>query len=148
MYESALDIFSGKAHKAPPLDVKRTMLLNIVSRPWEKYFPRGSSQTDDFMALKMPSSVISMGSLATRSRSRSCTARPWPRGPGDGLRAEILRLARTNEESARMPNQHLRSPGEAVPLRLQVRHLKQRRRSGGGGRGWAMRRWSGGGGGG
>jgi hypothetical protein len=35
VYESARDFFNGKAHKDPPLDAKRTMLLNIVSRPWE-----------------------------------------------------------------------------------------------------------------
>ncbi len=31
IYESAKEIFSGKAHKASPIDKKRTMLLNIVS---------------------------------------------------------------------------------------------------------------------
>jgi hypothetical protein len=49
VYESALHIFSGKAHKASPLDIKHTMLLNIVSRPWEEHFLHGSSQADDFM---------------------------------------------------------------------------------------------------
>jgi len=35
IYVSAKEIFSGKAHKAPPIDKKRTMLLNIVNRPSE-----------------------------------------------------------------------------------------------------------------
>jgi hypothetical protein len=36
VYKSARNIFSGKAHKDPaPLDAKRTVLLNIVSQPWE-----------------------------------------------------------------------------------------------------------------
>jgi hypothetical protein len=35
VYKSAHDIFSGKAHKDPTLDAKCTMLLNIVSWPWE-----------------------------------------------------------------------------------------------------------------
>jgi hypothetical protein len=55
VYKSVLNIFSGKAHKAPLLDVKRTMLLNIISWPWEEYFLHGSSQADDFMALKKQS---------------------------------------------------------------------------------------------
>jgi hypothetical protein len=53
--KSALNIFRGKANKAAPLDVKHTMLLNIVSRPWEEYFLRGSSKADNFMALKKQS---------------------------------------------------------------------------------------------
>ena len=52
VYEPVLDIFSGKAHKAPNIDTKRNLLLNIVSRPWEEYFLRGSSQADDFKQLK------------------------------------------------------------------------------------------------
>jgi hypothetical protein len=52
VYKSTLVIFSGKAHKAPLLDVKHTLLLNFVSRPWEEYFPCGSTQADNFMALK------------------------------------------------------------------------------------------------
>ncbi len=101
------------------------------------------------MKLKKPSSVISTGSSATGLQRRSCTACPQPRGPADGLHVEIFCLARKNEENARMlsamANQHSSSPGEAVPLRLQVRRLNQRKRSGGGGRGWAMWCWSRGG---
>ena len=44
VYEPAFDIFNGKAHKSPPIDTKCTMLLNIVSRPLEEYFLRGTSQ--------------------------------------------------------------------------------------------------------
>jgi hypothetical protein len=44
--------FQRKAHKAAPLDTKHTMLLNIVSWPWEEYFLCGSSQADNFMKLK------------------------------------------------------------------------------------------------
>jgi hypothetical protein len=54
-YKSMCDIFSGKAHKASPLDAKRTMLLNCASRPWEEYFLLGSSQADNFMTLKKQS---------------------------------------------------------------------------------------------
>jgi hypothetical protein len=53
-YKSVCNIFSGKAHKAPPLDANRTMLLNIASQPWEEYFLRGSSQADN-MTLKKQS---------------------------------------------------------------------------------------------
>ena len=35
-YANAVGIFSGKAHKAPSLEEKRTMLLNIVKRPPEE----------------------------------------------------------------------------------------------------------------
>ncbi len=52
VYETAFDIFNGKAHKSPPIDVKRTMLLDIISRPLEKYFLRGTSQATDFEKLK------------------------------------------------------------------------------------------------
>ncbi len=52
VYKPALDIFSGKAHKSPPIDTKRTMLLDIVSRPLEEYFLRGTSQATDFEKLK------------------------------------------------------------------------------------------------
>ena len=51
-YVHALGIFSGKAHKAPGLEEKRTMLLNIVKRPPEEYFLHGSRQFDDFKAIK------------------------------------------------------------------------------------------------
>jgi hypothetical protein len=43
VYESALKIFSRRAHKAPNINTKRTLLLNIVSR---------SSETNDFQQLK------------------------------------------------------------------------------------------------
>jgi hypothetical protein len=52
VYEPALDIFSGMAHKSPPIDTKCTMLLDIVSRPLEEYFLRGTSQATDFEKLK------------------------------------------------------------------------------------------------
>ena len=52
VYESAFDIFSGKAHKSPPLDMKRDMLQNIVSRPSEEYFLSNTSQATDFAKLK------------------------------------------------------------------------------------------------
>jgi hypothetical protein len=52
VYWSAFDIFSSKAHKAPPMNTKHTTLLNIISRPWEEDFLRGSSQADDFTKLK------------------------------------------------------------------------------------------------
>ena len=52
VYEPAFDIFNGKAHKSPPIDTKCTMLLNIVSRPLEEYFLRGTSQATDFEKLK------------------------------------------------------------------------------------------------
>jgi len=52
IYNTAFSIFSWKAHKSPPLDKKRTMLLNIVSQPVEGYFLRGTSQADDFKRLK------------------------------------------------------------------------------------------------
>jgi hypothetical protein len=52
VYGSAFDIFSGKAHKAPNIDTKRTLLMNIISRPWEEYFIRGSRQANDFQRLK------------------------------------------------------------------------------------------------
>ena len=51
-YVNAVGIFSGKAHKAPGLEEKRTMLLNIVKRPPEEYFLIGSKQLDDFKAVK------------------------------------------------------------------------------------------------
>ncbi|KAL3809139.1 hypothetical protein ACHAXA_007242 [Cyclostephanos tholiformis] len=47
----------------------------------------------------------------------------------DGLRAEISRLARSNEESnallSAMANQHSQSSGELMPLKLQVQRLEQ-----------------------
>ena len=49
---NTVGIFSGKAHKAPGLEEKRTMLLNIVTRPPEEYFLIGSKQLDDFKAVK------------------------------------------------------------------------------------------------
>jgi hypothetical protein len=52
VYEPALDIFSGKAHKFPPIDTKRTMLLDIISCPLEEYFLHGTSQATDFEKLK------------------------------------------------------------------------------------------------
>ena len=52
VYKPAFDIFSGKAHKSPPLDTKRTMLLDITSRPFEEYFLRGTIQAADFEKLK------------------------------------------------------------------------------------------------
>ena len=52
VYKPAFDIFNGKAHKSPPIDTKRTMLLDIVSRPLEEYFLRGTSQATDFEKLK------------------------------------------------------------------------------------------------
>jgi len=52
VYEPAFDIFSGKGHKSPPLDTKRDVLLNIVSRPSEEYFLSGTSQATDFEKLK------------------------------------------------------------------------------------------------
>ncbi len=52
IYVSAFDIFSGKAHKSPPLDMKRDMLQNIVSRPSEEYFLSNTSQATDFSKLK------------------------------------------------------------------------------------------------
>jgi hypothetical protein len=52
VYEPAFDIFNGKAPKSPPIDTKRTMLLNIVSWPLEEYFLRGTSQATDFEKLK------------------------------------------------------------------------------------------------
>ena len=52
VYEPAFDIFSGKAHKSPPLDTKRTMLLDITSRPFEEYFLCGTIQAADFEKLK------------------------------------------------------------------------------------------------
>jgi hypothetical protein len=48
VYIFSFSIFSGKAHKAPPLDKKCTMLLNIVSKPVEGYFLCGTSQAEDF----------------------------------------------------------------------------------------------------
>ncbi len=63
VYASTLVIFSGKAHKAPPLDVKHTFLLNFVSQPWEEYFLYGSSQADIFMALKKQSYAGWMSAL-------------------------------------------------------------------------------------
>jgi hypothetical protein len=61
VHKSVHVIFSGKAHKALPVDAKRTMLLNIPSQPWEEYFLCGSRQADNFMKLKKPLLVISMG---------------------------------------------------------------------------------------
>jgi hypothetical protein len=52
IYISALEIFSGKAHEAPPIDKKKTMLLNIVNFTSEEYFLRGSQQAKDFELLK------------------------------------------------------------------------------------------------
>jgi hypothetical protein len=48
VYGSALDIFSGKAHKAPNINTKQTLLLNIVSKPSEEYFIHGSRQANNF----------------------------------------------------------------------------------------------------
>ena len=42
IYVSAKEIFSGKAHKALPIDKKRTILLNIVNHLSEEYFLHGS----------------------------------------------------------------------------------------------------------
>jgi hypothetical protein len=53
VYEHAYDIFCGKAHKSPPIDKKHTMLMNIVSRPLEEYFLRGTRHAEDFQLLKM-----------------------------------------------------------------------------------------------
>jgi hypothetical protein len=52
VYEPALDIFSGKAHKSPLIDTKRIMLLDIISQPLEEYFLHGTSQDTDFEKLK------------------------------------------------------------------------------------------------
>ncbi len=52
VYGSAFDIFSRKAYKAPNIDTKHTLLLNIVSRPTDEYFIRSSSQADDIQRLK------------------------------------------------------------------------------------------------
>jgi hypothetical protein len=52
VYKPALDIFSGKAHKSPLIDTKRTMLLDIVSRLLEEYFLHGTSKATDFEKLK------------------------------------------------------------------------------------------------
>jgi hypothetical protein len=52
VYGSAFGIFSGKAHKTPNIDTKHTLLLNIVSRPSDEYFIRGSRQANDFQWLK------------------------------------------------------------------------------------------------
>jgi hypothetical protein len=52
IYQLTLEIFSGKAHEAPPMDTKRTMLLSIVSCPSGEYFVRGSQQAADFDELK------------------------------------------------------------------------------------------------
>jgi hypothetical protein len=51
VYQSVLDFFSDKAHKALNINTKHSMLLNIVSWPLEEYFLQGSSQADDFMKL-------------------------------------------------------------------------------------------------
>ena len=51
-YVHALGIFSGKAHKAPGLEDKRTMLLNIMKRTPEEFFLHGSTQFDDFKEIK------------------------------------------------------------------------------------------------
>jgi len=52
IYESALEISSRKAHEAPPINTKRTMLLSIVNRPLGEYFVHGSQQATDFDELK------------------------------------------------------------------------------------------------
>jgi len=52
IYVLAKEIFSGKAHKALPIDKKRTMLLNIVNHPSEESFLHGSQQAKDFALLK------------------------------------------------------------------------------------------------
>ena len=52
VYKTVFDIFNGKAHKSPPIDVKRTMLMDIVSRPLEEYFLKSTSQATDFEKLK------------------------------------------------------------------------------------------------
>jgi hypothetical protein len=52
IYASALEIFSGKAHEAPPINKKRTMLLNIANHPSEEYFLHGSQEAKDFELLK------------------------------------------------------------------------------------------------
>ncbi len=40
-HQLALEIFSGKAHEAPPMDTKRMMLLSIVSRSSDANVGRG-----------------------------------------------------------------------------------------------------------
>jgi hypothetical protein len=52
VYEPTYNIFCGKSHKSPPIDKKRTMLLNILSRPLEEYFLRSTRQAEDFQLLK------------------------------------------------------------------------------------------------
>jgi hypothetical protein len=52
VYGPTFNIFSGKAHKAPNIDTKRTLLLNIVSQPSDEYFIRGSRLAEDFQRLK------------------------------------------------------------------------------------------------
>ena len=52
VYKSVFNICRGKAHKAPPIDKKHTMLLNIVSQPLEGYFLCGTSQAENFKLLK------------------------------------------------------------------------------------------------
>jgi hypothetical protein len=52
IYKSALEIFSRKAHKAPPINKKRLMLLNIIGQPSEEYFLRSSQQANNFELLK------------------------------------------------------------------------------------------------
>jgi hypothetical protein len=52
VFKSTLDIFSGKAHKAPPINKKRTMLMNTMSRPLDEFFLHGSRQSNDFKTLK------------------------------------------------------------------------------------------------
>ena len=64
---SAKEIFSGKAHEAPPIDKKRMMLIDIVDRPSEEYFLRGSQQAKDFCAAEK---AVLLG-LDDRVRSRA-----------------------------------------------------------------------------
>jgi hypothetical protein len=52
VFKSTLGIFSGKAHKAPPICKKRAMLMNTMSRPPDEFFLRGSRQSKDFKTLK------------------------------------------------------------------------------------------------
>jgi hypothetical protein len=70
VYEPGFDIFNGKAHKSPPIDTKRTMLLNIVSRRLEEYFLRGTSQATDFEKLKKQCHAGWTLSFASRSTVR------------------------------------------------------------------------------
>ncbi len=70
VYEPAYDIFCGRAHKSPPMDKKRTMLLNIVSQPLEEYFLHGTRQAEDFQLLKKQCYA---GWMSASNRSRVWT---------------------------------------------------------------------------